>query len=97
MGPTAVHGIRELHEDRVLLHDTLDMLTTDTDNALVVLIGYMERNRSRHLLFHKRQSLLHGVVIGSNDVDVEIILPKALEHDLDVAWNDVSLWLVRHL
>ena len=49
----AVHGVRELHEDRVLLHDALDVLTADTDNTLMVLVRNMEGDGSRHLLFDK--------------------------------------------
>lgn len=75
----------------MLLHDTLNMLATNTDDAFVVLVRYMERNRGGHFLFNQRQSLFHGVVVRSNDVNVEVVLPKTVEHNLDIACDIVSL------
>ena len=80
-----IHGIRELDEDRMLLHDALDVLATDTDNALMVLIRDVEGDGSGHLLLHQSQTLLHrGVVVGQ-DIDVEVVLAEVIEDDLDVA------------
>ena len=87
---TTIHSIGEFHEDGVLFHDTLNVLATNTDNTLVVLIGYVEGDGSRHLLLDEGQALLHGVVVGSNDVNIEVILSEALEHNLDVACDIVS-------
>ena len=39
---TTIHSIGELDEDRVSLHDALDVLTTDADDTLVVLVRNME-------------------------------------------------------
>ena len=39
-----VHGIGKLDEDGVLLHDSLDMLSTDTNDTFVILVRYMERD-----------------------------------------------------
>lgn len=74
----------------MLLHDTLDVLAADSDDALVVLVGYVEGDRGRHLLLNEGQALFHGIVVGGNDVNVEVILSEALEHDLDVACDVVS-------
>lgn len=41
---TSVHSIGELDKDRVLLHDALNVLTANTNNALMVLVGDMERD-----------------------------------------------------
>jgi hypothetical protein len=38
----AVHSVRKLHKDGVLLHDALDVLTTNSDDALVVLVRHVE-------------------------------------------------------
>ena len=39
---TAIHGVGEFDEHGILLHNALDMLATDADDSLVVLIGNME-------------------------------------------------------
>jgi hypothetical protein len=39
---TTVHGVGELDEDRVLLHDALDVLATNANDALVVLVRHVE-------------------------------------------------------
>lgn len=41
---TSVHSIGELDKDRVLLHDTLNVLTADANDALVILVRDMERD-----------------------------------------------------
>lgn len=56
---TSVHGVGEFDEYGVLLHDPLDMLTTNSDNSLVVLVGNVEGDGGRHLLFNQGESLLH--------------------------------------
>jgi hypothetical protein len=82
---TSVHRIRELDENGVLLHDSLDMLTTDSNDALVVLVGDMERDGSGHFLLDKGQALLHGIVTATHDVDVEVVLIEAVKNDLHIA------------
>lgn len=81
----SVHCIRELDKDRVLLHDALNVLSSDANDALVVLVRDMERDGSGHLLLNKGQTLLHRVVAGGHDIDVEVILIEAVEDDLDTA------------
>lgn len=39
---TAVHGIGELDEDRVFLHDALNVLSANANDPLVVLIRHVE-------------------------------------------------------
>lgn len=80
-------SVGELDEDRMLLHDTLDVLAADTNDAFVVLVRHVERDRSRHLLFHQTEALLHRVIGRSVDVDVEIVLAEVFEHYLDVAYR----------
>ena len=80
-----VHGVRELDEDGVFLHDTLDVLPTDADDALVVLVRHMERDRRGHLLLDKIQAVLGRFVLVSTDIDVEIVLVEAVKDDLNIA------------
>lgn len=82
---TSLLSIGKLDEDRVLLHDSLNVLTANANNTLVVLIGHVERDRSGHLLFHQGQTLFHRIIGRCVDIDVEVILAKILEHDLNVA------------
>lgn len=69
----------------MLLHDALDVLATNTDNALVILIRHVERNRCRHLLFNKSETLLHRVVCRCHDINVEVVLVETIEYDLNIA------------
>lgn len=69
----------------MLLHDALDVLTTNTDDAFVVLIRHMERNRCRHFLLHKSEALLHGLISCCHDIDVEVVLVETIENDLHIA------------
>ena len=61
------------------------MLATDSDDTLVVLIRYVEGDRSRHLLLHQVKPVLSSVVLCSTDVDIEVVFVEAIEDDLDVA------------
>jgi len=83
--PATVHSVGELDENRMLLHDPLDVLAANTNDALVVLIGNMERDGCGHFLLHKPQTLLHGVVGAGLNFDVEVILAEVVKHDLDIA------------
>lgn len=82
---TSVHCVGELDEDRVLLHDSLDVLATNTDDSLMVLVRNMEGNRSRHFLLDKAETLLHRFKTTSHDINVEVVLVKAIEDDLNAA------------
>ncbi len=41
---TTIHCVGEFDEHGIFLHDALDVLATDADDSLVVLIGNMEGN-----------------------------------------------------
>ena len=82
---TTVHGVGELDKDRVLLHDALDVLTSNADNALVVLVRYVERNGSWHLKLHKIQSTLCCLVLRTAHVNVEVVLVEAIKDNLHIA------------
>lgn len=90
---STVHGIGEFDEDRVLLHDPLDMLTTDANDTLVVLIRHVERDGSRHLLLDQVESVFSGLVLCTTNYNVKVVLVEAIEHDLHaaVAHNLVDL------
>ena len=82
---STVHSVRELDEDRVLLHDTLDVLTTNTDDALMVLVWHVERNCSGHLLFDEVEAILSRLVLCTAHDDIEVVLVEAIEHNLYAA------------
>lgn len=82
---SAIHGVGELNEDRVLFHDALNVLASDANNALVVLIRYMEGNRSWHFLFNKVEAVLRCLVLAPAYVNAEVVLVEAVEDDLYVA------------
>ena len=69
----------------MLLHDALDVLATNADNTLMVLVRNVEGNGCRHLLLHQSQTFLHGGVVVCQDVDVEVVLAEVVENDLDIA------------
>ena len=81
----AVHCIGELDEYRVLLHDSLNVLTANTDDALVVLVWNVERDRRRHFLFHHAQASLHKLVVDGHNINVEVVLVEAIKDNLNVA------------
>ena len=80
-----VHGVGELDKNGVLLHDALDVLSTDSDDPLVVLVRYMEGNGRRHLLFHQIQAILGRIVLVSAHIDVEVVLVESVKDNLDIA------------
>jgi hypothetical protein len=82
---TSVHSIREFDENRMFFHDALNVLATDADYALVVLIGHVERDGSWHLLLNEGHTLLHRVICRCNNIDIKVVLSEAIEDDLDVA------------
>lgn len=86
---SSVHRIGELDEDRIFLHDPLDVLTADTNDALVVLIGYMEGDRCGHLLLNKIKTIPRGFVLGATDINVEVVFVKPIKDDLDIACNNI--------
>jgi hypothetical protein len=82
---TAVHGIGELDKDRVFLHDALDVLATDANDALMVLVRDVEGDRGWHLLLDQVQAILGRLVGRAADVNVEVVFVEAIEDDLRVA------------
>lgn len=90
---TAVHGIGKFDKDRVLLHDPLNMLTANTDDSLVVLIGDVEGNRSRHLLLDKIKTALGGLKLVSANINVEVVLVEAIEDNLNVAYLPLMVFI----
>lgn len=74
----------------MLLHDTLDVLAANANDALVVLVRHMERDGRGHLLLNQGKTLLHGFVGGSHDVDVEVVFVEAIKNDLHIALRKIS-------
>lgn len=85
-----VHGVGELNKHRVLLHDALNVLATNADNTFVVLIGDMERDRSRHFLLNEVETILGRVVLIATNINVEVVLIESIEDDLNIACSHVS-------
>ena len=81
---TTVHGVGKLHEDGILLHDALDVLSSDANDTLVVLIRDVKGDGGRHFLLHKIEPILGSFVLGAADVDVEIVFVEAVEDDLHI-------------
>lgn len=82
---SAVHCVGEFDKDRIPLHDTLDVLSTNANYAFMVLVGHMKRDGGRHFLLYELQSILSRIVLGTAYVNVEIVFVEAIENDLDVA------------
>lgn len=82
-----VHGVGKFDKDGVLFHDALNVLPTYPNDTLVVLIGYVEGDRSGHLLLNEVEPVFGGVVLRSTNVDIEVVLVEAVEDDLDIAWT----------
>jgi len=82
---TAVHGIGEFDEDGVLLHNALNVLATDTNDTLVVLIRNVERDRGRHFKLYQIQTVLGRLVLGAAHVDVKVVLVPTIKDNLDIA------------
>lgn len=82
---TSVHSVGKLDKNGMLLHDTLNMRASDTNDAFVVLVRDVERNRGWHLLLNKSQALLHRLVASCHNINVEVVLVEAVEDDLHVA------------
>jgi len=82
--PTSVHSVGELDEDRIFLHDPLNMLSSNSDDPLVVLIWDVEGDGSRHLLLDKIKAIFGGFILIPAHVDVEIVLVEAIKDDLYV-------------
>ena len=79
-----VHRIRELDEDRVLLHDALNVLASDADDTLMVLVWNVEGNSSWHLSLNKLQSVFSCVVRRATNIDVEVVVIETIEDDLNI-------------
>ena len=82
---TTIHGVGELDEDRVFLHDALDVLATNSNNSFMVLVGHVERNGRRHLLLDKIQSVFGGFILVATHINVEVVLVETIEDDLNIA------------
>ena len=63
------------------------MLASNTNDSLVVLVRYVERDRGRHLLLNEIETILRCFVLCAANIDVEIVLVEAVEYDLDVAYK----------
>ncbi len=61
------------------------MLSTNTNDSLVVLIRDMERDRCWHLLLNQVQSVLRSLVLRTAYVYVEVVLVEPVKNDLNVA------------
>lgn len=61
------------------------MLATNADDAFMVLVRHMKRDRGRHFLLDELQSILGRIVLCAAYVNVEIVFVEAIENDLDVA------------
>ena len=64
------------------------MLATYSDDTLVILIRYMEGDRSGHLLLDEVKSVLSSVVLCSTNVNIEVVFVEAIEDNLDVAYTN---------
>lgn len=89
---TSIHSIREFDEDRMLLHNSLDMLATNTYDSLMILVGDVERDGCGHLLLNQAETLLHRVIACSHDIDIEVVLVEAIEDDLNITCIMVRHW-----
>jgi hypothetical protein len=81
----SIQGIGEFDEDGVLLHDALNVLASNSDDALVVLIGDVEGDGSGHLLLNKIETILRSFVLAANNINVEVVFIEAVEDDLNIA------------
>ena len=64
------------------------MLASDTDDAFVVLVRNMKGDGSRHFLFDEVKTVLHGFILPTANVNVEVVLVETVKDDLDIAWRD---------
>lgn len=71
----------------MFLHDTLDVLTPNANNSLMVLVRDMEGYGCRHLLLYQGHSLFHRVIRWCNNINVKVVFPEAVEDNLNIAWD----------
>jgi hypothetical protein len=88
---TPVHGVRELDKHRVLLHYSLNVLPSDANDSLMVLVRNMEGNRCRHLLLNERKSRFHRIIFSGTDIDVKVILVEAVKYNLHATYKTISI------
>lgn len=62
------------------------MLASDTNDTLVVLVGNMKRDGSRHFLLHKIKAIFGSIILRPTYVDVKVVLIETIEYDLYVAY-----------
>jgi hypothetical protein len=93
-----IHGVGELDEHRIFLHDTLDVLTTDADDTLVILIRNMKGDGRGHLLLYQIEPILCRLILSAADIDVEIIFIETVEYYLHITWchryHQEKIWLL---
>lgn len=75
--------VGELDVDSVLLHDPLDVLPADADDALVIRLRNVERDFGREF-FLKHRETVEGARVVSGDVDEEVVVVEGFKLDLDV-------------
>lgn len=80
---STIHGIREFDENRIFFHDALDVLTANANDALVVLVRDVERDRSWHFLLNEVKAILCSFVLVATDVNVEVVFVEAIKDDLN--------------
>jgi hypothetical protein len=68
----------------MLLHDPLDVLATNSDDAFVILIRHMKRDRGWHLLLNEAHALLHRFIGWCNNVNIKVILSETIKDNLDI-------------
>lgn len=61
------------------------MLSANADNALVILIGDVEGDGGRHLLFDKVETVLGGLILGTADHNVKVVLVETIKDNLHAA------------
>ena len=76
-------SIGELDVNSIFLHDSLNVLSSNSDDSFVVSFGNVERDFGGKLLLKHRQSV-KGTRIISSDVDEEIVVVERFELDLDI-------------
>jgi hypothetical protein len=86
-----IHGVRELDKHRVLLHNPLNVLPSNANDSLMVLVGYVKGNGCRHLLLDERKSRFHRIIFSGTDIDVKVILVEAVEYNLNATYKAISI------
>lgn len=83
--PSAVHRVGKFNKNRVFLHNSLNVLTANTNDAFVVLVRNMERYGCRHFLLDQIKSVLSSFVLSPTYVDIEVVLIEPVKYNLHIA------------